>query len=100
VVGPLLRDQRRYGMRTIIAVGLAGMIFAGPALAQNTNNRVSSGAGVPGPTGKQVRSTCLSGSEHGSSQSGPEQSSWPTRQQIWARCIASEGDKVGEAASY
>jgi hypothetical protein len=48
---------------------------------------------------KQVRSTCLSGSEHGSSQSGQEQSSWPTRQQIWARCTASEGDEVNGAAA-
>ena len=49
---------------------------------------------------KQVRSTCLSGSEHRSTQSGQEQSSWPTRQQIWARCTASEGDEVNGAAPY
>ncbi len=40
-------------MRTIIAVGLAGMIFAGPALAQNADNRVNSGAGVPGQSGNK-----------------------------------------------
>jgi hypothetical protein len=37
-------------MRTIIVVGLAGLIFAGPTLAQNTT-APNSGAGVPGQHG-------------------------------------------------
>jgi hypothetical protein len=40
-------------MRTIIAVSLAGMIVAGAALAQSTDNRVNSGAGVSGQPGNK-----------------------------------------------
>jgi hypothetical protein len=40
-------------MRTIILVALAGMIIAGPALAQNTDNRVNSGASIPGQAGNK-----------------------------------------------
>jgi hypothetical protein len=87
-------------MRTIIAVGLAGMIFAGPALAQNTDNRVNSGAGVPGQPGNKSGPPAYRYQNTG--QASPDQSKvlGQLRQQIWARYIASEGDEVGEAASY
>jgi hypothetical protein len=62
-------------MRTIIAVGLARMIFAGPALAQNTDNRVNSSAGVPGQPGNKSGPPAYRDQNTG--QATPDQSKVP-----------------------
>jgi len=82
-------------MRTIIAVGLAGMIFAGPALAQNTDNRV-----IPGQPGNKSGPPAYRYQNTGQASADQSKVLGQLRQQIWARYIASEGDEVGEAASY
>jgi hypothetical protein len=87
-------------MRTIIAVGLAGMIFAGPALAQNTDNRVNSGAGVPGQPGNKPGPPAYRDQNTG--QASPDQSKVPGQpgNKSGPAVQPPKGTKVGEAAPY
>ena len=61
-------------MRTVILVGLAGIIFAAPALAQKTD-QPNSGAGTPGLQG--TKSGPSAHREQSTGQPSPDQSKVP-----------------------